>query len=72
MCLCGCMQVYIVIFSIFLLAPIEISLSRVTQRGIEVQCLGTESDISSCSLHEKPNVYAISIEKVRCAYGKYQ
>ena len=62
-------QVYIVVFS-NLLAPLEISPSENSRGGILVYCLGTESDISSCALHERPNTNSLIIEKVKCAYGK--
>ena len=64
-----CKFIFYIFFS-NLLAPLEISKSKNSRDGIVVYCLGTESDISSCPLHERPNTNSLIIEKVKCAYGK--
>ena len=68
--MCSFVQGDIVIFSNFLVAPREISLSQRYGRGMRVLCLGTESDISQCYLPAIPIAYDLYIEKVKCAYGK--
>ena len=46
-------------------------MSRKSESGLKVSCMGREGNMSSCLPPAKPNMYTSRVMQVKCAYGKF-